>query len=130
MKVLKVFKIIHDDKKYGSTDRNNRVTEINEILKLSHGGRTKNFEIKGIMYYVTYRHMQFWYDNRPITFKRAWRCLGYYHVQLWKCFESGGHCGFGTDIIKGRFTKKHIYKWLENQAMIYYKICDSDKKIK
>ena len=117
MKLLKLLKIVCEDKKYGSENRNKRVNEINTLLG-SFKEKTTNPYItdSGNKYVVTYRRGQFYYDDKPITLKEIWRNNGFWHVWHWSVFEYGGRCGHGTSIVSGRFSKIYIYKFLEMQS--------------
>ena len=116
MKLLKIIKIIIDDKKYGSKGRNDRVTEINQLLRLEKTYFTPEYKCGSRKYVVEYKRFRFWYDNRPITLRAIWECFGSWHVMHWLACEKGIRCGFETAIVRGRFSKKRIYRWLENES--------------
>jgi hypothetical protein len=124
MKLLKILKIIITDKIYGSLNRDKRVTEINGLLHLHKNYYTDKVKTEnGNEYVAEYGRHPFWYDDQPITIKEIFNKYKDWHVMHWLCYpNSNSKCGFNSSIVKGRFTKKHIYQWLINQSKIIDKI--------
>jgi len=116
MNIFKIVKIIIEDKKYKENGYNKRVNEINSTLKLYRTYNTKPFIIDGEKYIVEYSKGRFWYDNERITLKKIIYKFSYWHVHHWLVYPSGGKCGFGTSIVSGYFSKKNIYKFLEQES--------------
>lgn len=120
MNILKVIKIILEDKKFGSKGRNDRVTRINQLL-----GLTKQYFTKPLHtnmendYKVEYKRFQFWYDNKPITFKSILDRFTGWHVYLWLVYPNGGKCGLASSIV---YSKSEIHKYLKSQSYVYDKI--------
>lgn len=117
MRILKIFKIIRDDKKLGIENRHNRADEINQLLKLNKYYYTKPLITqKCNTYVVEYKRPQFWYDNESITIKNILNKVASWHVSHWLVYASGSKCGFSTSIVYGIFSKKNIYIWLERES--------------
>jgi hypothetical protein len=120
MKLLKIVKIILDDKKYQSEGRHYRVTEINQLLNLCKPHFTKpSVTTCGNKYTAEYKRLQFWYDNEPITFKSILEKFTAWYVYLWLVYPNSGKCGLASSIV---YSKSKIYEYLKSQSFVYVKI--------
>lgn len=126
MKLLRIIQIVRQDKKNGINGRHDRTTEINHLLGLDKNYTTDVNNTGKNRYVVDYKRSQFWYDNRPITFKAILDKLAWWHVQIWTLVGETGksRVGFGSGMVKNRFGKKEVYNWLYSQSKVYDKILE------
>ena len=91
--------------------------------------RYKTIKLKtasGRTYIVEYHRSPFWtYEGRTLKlfFKKK---IKTWHGQVWRVFENGGRCGFGTNCITTMFPRRKMKEFLIREVNYLEKILNKE----